>query len=641
MALISAHNLSKSFGADDVFTGITVSIPYHARIALVGPNGCGKTTLLRLLARMDEPSGGTVSHKKQLTFGFLPQSADDSLTSSNSLFDEMLLSFSALQQMETELGFLANALASEPEDEDLLEKYGTLERQFDELGGYYYHETITQVLKGLGFLPEDFERPIFQLSGGQKTRALLARLLLEEPELLILDEPTNHLDIRAIEWLEGWLTDYEGSLLLVSHDRYFMDNVASHVWELSGGKLEEYRGNYSHYTRQRSERYELRIKTYKQQQEYISKEMNFIKRNMAGQNTRQAQGRQKRLERLLAEKKLDRPQGERSIHVDLHSQNRSGNQVIITENLEVGYADEGKALFKAPDIVLRRGECAALIGPNGAGKTTFIKTLLGMIPPYSGNARLGASVVVGYFAQAHERLDPEKTILEEILDTKWMPTQEARSLLGSYLFSGDEVFKPISVLSGGERGRVALAKLALSGANLLLLDEPTNHLDLPSQEILEQVLQTYDGTILLVSHDRFLINNLATQIWSLDITHKTEEDSTELFVFEGGYQEYLGALTDQQVVNVHLTESPQTGETKKSTNGIKQVNPYERERLIRALEAEINDAEVRLVDISGQLGEASENGNVALVSELGEQYHETETRINELMIRWEELLALE
>lgn len=641
MALITGHRLGKSYGADDIFSEVSVSIPHASRIALVGPNGGGKTTLLRLLAKEDEPTEGTVTHAKNLTVGFLPQRAEEALDSQLTVWEEMLRVFADLLAQETALADLAAKLGESPEDEALLTRYGDDQRRFEDAGGFEYHDWITKVLRGLGFDLTDFSRPVTQLSGGQKTRVLLARLLLEKPALLILDEPTNHLDIKAIEWLEGWLNDYQGALLLVSHDRYFMDKVVTHVWELVFGRLEEYRGNYSHYIRQREERHQNRSKQYARQQEFIAKETDFIRRNLAGQNTRQAQGRRKRLERYLAQEAVFRPKEQKSIHVRFEESHRSGNQVVITQDLVLGYQDDAIPLFKAPDIVLRRGECAALIGPNGTGKTTFIKTILGEIQPLSGIAKLGANVEVGYFAQAHERLDPDKTIIDEILDQKPMLISEARNYLGTYLFSGDDVFKKISQLSGGERGRVAMAKLSLSGANLLLLDEPTNHLDIASQEILEAVLDDFEGTIILVSHDRYLIKNLATQIWSLQSVVHGELEESEMIVYDGPYEEYLDFMSGMKERTERKKESPAPVTSHQVRSAKPALSRREHERLVAAVEAEINLLEIEMVDLTGALQTASQSGEVLKVKNLGEAYQAAEEKLTILLDRWEDLLSEE
>jgi len=627
MALVTCNKLSKSYGAQDVLANITAEVPRGAKIALVGANGVGKTTLLRLLAGMEEPSGGTVSRARGLRIGFLPQESERALRGEGTLWDEMLSAFSDLLAQQARLEATEAALA-ESDDPELLAAYGQQQQAFDVAGGYTYETRIRLVLSGLGFDARDHQRPLSQLSGGQKTRALLGHLLLENPDLLILDEPTNHLDLKALEWLEKWLRGWEGTLLLVSHDRYFMDRVVSVVWELAFGRLERYRGNYTHYTQQRAERHAQLLATYEAQQEHIARTEDYIQRNIAGQNTRQAQGRRKRLERFVRDKAIDAPREERAIRLDMQANARSGDQVLITQALQVGYHDDGVPLFDVPDITLYRGECAALIGPNAAGKTTFLKTVLGQLPPLSGQGRLGASVEVGYFAQAHETLNPESSVIDEILSMQDVPEGEARNLLARYLFTGDDVFKPVRALSGGERGRLALAKLALSGANFLLLDEPTNHLDIPSQEVLEATLADFAGTILLVSHDRYLIRNLATQIWALD--------QGQMTVFEGPYDEYLAQMEKESELPAETIPAP-TPQADGHSQPRSGLTPYQRARRLEELEAAIEVLEGQLEDLNQTLAAASEAGDVAQVAALGEAYSQAEAQLEANIAEWEAL----
>ncbi len=637
MALISGHNLAKSYGAEDIFAGVSVSIPHGARIALVGPNGSGKTTLLRLLTGLDTPTEGTVARAKGLRVGFLPQEAELALEGEGTLWDEMLSAFADLLAQEEHLRTLAEQLAVRPHDSALLELYGNAQQHFEAAGGYVYATRIEQVLGGLGFDEDDFQRPVAQLSGGQKTRALLARLLLEEPDLLILDEPTNHLDLQALEWLEGWLKGFRGALLLVSHDRYFIDSIVDRVWELAFGRLEEYRGNYSAYVQQREERHAFLLREYQRQQEFIAREQEYIRRNIAGQNTRQAQGRRKRLERFLRDEALLHPRQQQTMRLTLQAHRRSGDKVLTTRSLVVGYHDDGVPLFEVPDITLYRGECAALIGPNGVGKTTFLKTILGQIAPLRGEVTLGASVEVGYFAQAHEGLDPQHTIIEEILAVQNMPLGMARDYLAKFLFTGDEVYKPISALSGGERGRVALAKLALGGANLLLLDEPTNHLDIPSQEILETVLAKFNGTILLVSHDRYLISRLATQVWALHTPRRPRTGKTEFIVYEGPYDEYLAWREGRNALPT--TPAAKSRKVEKSADAPPTRSHHEIQRRLAQVEDEIQRLEVEMGDLSGALEAASVAGDVAEVTRLSNAYVQTQARLEALFAEWESLLA--
>ena len=648
MSLITGTHLAKSYGANDIFAGVTVAIPRGARIALVGPNGAGKTTLLRILAGLEDPSQGEVHRARGMRVGYLPQEAMTLReTSEGTLWEEMLTAFSDLRAREAELNRLEMAMAdpAHASRDAVMEKYGPLQHQFELDGGYAYENKIKQVLTGLNFEPGDYHKPTAILSGGQKTRALLARLLLENPDLLILDEPTNHLDISAVEWLENWINEWNGAALIVSHDRYFLDQTVNAVWEMQFGQLEAYRGNYSAYLTQRAERHAQRLAEHEAQQAFIVKEQEYIRRNIAGQNTKQAQGRRRRLERMLREptaqhpeeRRAFKPQTAQTIKLKMETDLRSGDRVIETKDLAVGYPDpEGrsgdrKVLFRAPDVLLWREECAALVGPNGAGKTTFLKTLLGEIPPLEGNLKLGSSLKVGYFAQAASRegLNADNTVLDEVRAAQDMPIGKARDYLAKFLFTGDDVFKPVSVLSGGERGRLALAKLALEGANLLLLDEPTNHLDIPSQEILEAVLADFPGTILLVSHDRYLIDALATQVWSVE--------GGSLEVFEGGWSEYVAWREEKEKSQIPISKPRDASAGSSFANqqsAVKNQKSQERKRAARLseLESTIAALEKRLAELSQDLESAG--ADVARVKALGEAYAQVEAELSARMEVW-------
>jgi ATP-binding cassette subfamily F protein 3 len=626
MSLITATDLAKSYGAQDIFEGVSVSIPRQARIALVGPNGVGKTTLLRLLAGLEKSDTGRIQKARWLRIGYLPQEVSYSRSRKDelkrTLWDSCLEAFGEIRAQEAELARLEELMADPGESEKAIARYGPLQEAFELAGGYIYPSRIRQVLNGLGFAAEEYGRPLEQFSGGERTRALLARLLLEDPDLLILDEPTNHLDIAAIEWLEAWLRDWPGAEVLVSHDRYLLDRLIDTVWELEPQGVEFYRGNYSAYVQQRAERHEYQAARYKTQQEHVRREQEYIRRNIAGQNTRQAQGRRKRLERLLREEAITRPVKERSVRIDFGQVDRSGDRVLETQDLMIGYQDAIEPLFEVPDLLLTRGECVALIGPNGAGKTTFFKTLLGEVHPWAGEVKLGASLQVGYFAQAHEDLDPELTVLEEILKiAPKMKVSHARDWLARFLFVGDTVDKPIEILSGGERGRVALAKLALEGANLLLLDEPTNHLDIPSQEILEEALNGFPGTILLVSHDRYLINALATQVWAITRQARTLE------VFTGGYEVYLDSQRKRAEVRKAISKkvSGKDRTPKGSGAGVRLTEVEERIELL----------ERALAQVTRQLVEAG--NDLEQLHLLGDRYTKLEADLESQIAIWEQL----
>ncbi|MBX7212406.1 MAG: ABC-F family ATP-binding cassette domain-containing protein [Thermoflexales bacterium] len=587
MPLLTAVNLSQSFGPTDVFAGISLAVPEGARIGLVGPNGVGKTSLIRILAGVEKPAGGELSLARGLRVGYLRQEAIDAFADRDaSVWDEMMTLFAGLREQERRLrAFEADMASSDAETAaHAIEAYGPLHDDFLAQGGYDYERRIKNTLEGLGFDETLWSLPARQLSGGQKTRALLARLLLERPGLLILDEPTNHLDIASLEWLEGTLAEWPGALVVVSHDRFFLDRVVNRIWEMAPNRIEEYRGDYSAYLGQREERLQRQVFVFNQEKARLENELRLIKIDLdavkAGNDkpVTWAKGKLKRLTRdvlvieqlgalaLLneqwldlserlegstrpwgldeAERRLARlrpPQPPARMTLSLRAERRSGVSVVRAQALTVGYP--GAPLFDADDFELRFRERAALIGPNGSGKTTFLRTLLDEIKPLSGTLATGASLKVGYFAQAHESLDPALSVLEQTLararaDGRRMDEGQGRYLLSKYLFTSEDVFKPVSGLSGGERARLALALLALDGANLLVLDEPTNHLDIGAQEVLQEALEAYDGTVLLVSHDRYLIRRLAEQIWSIEDGH--------LYVFNGHYDEYLGARNRRQ-----------------------------------------------------------------------------------------------
>jgi ATP-binding cassette, subfamily F, member 3 len=633
MSILVAERIAKSFDPNDIFWDISCSVARGDRIALVGRNGTGKTTLLRILAGLEPPTSGHVHRAKGLRIGTLPQEAR--LQGPGTLWQAMLEAFEPLRALEARLHDLETEMADPAHTQEALEAYAPLRDRFELLGGYSYQDRIRHVLMGLSFSREIHDMPLSHLSGGQQTRAFLARLLLESPDLLLLDEPTNHLDLQAIEWLEGYLNSWDGTVILVAHDRYFMDHVVHKVWELAFGQLEVYSGNYSQYVQQRTDRYERRLKEYRAQQEMIEKEEDYIRRFMAGQLTRQAQGRLKRLERFKEDEALDRPRQEHTIKVRFQTPLRSGDKVVWSQDLVVGY-DARDPLFRCPNLDLRRGECVAFLGPNGSGKTTFLKTLLGEVEPLSGHIRLGASLKIGYFSQVHSELDPDKTVMDEILDVKDLPLGEARNFLARFLFTGDDVFKPVGILSGGERSRVALARLVLQRANFLLLDEPTNHLDLASQEVLESVLDEFTGTIVLVTHDRYLVDRLATQLWLI------EGDGRGLAVFKGTWAQYVEArATEGQEAQERQTKDRRSAEQRQTRRNEQRARREEETRQARVseLEASIHRLEGEMDLLQAELAVASEAGQVQRLHELGTLYGQLEVQLQQQLDQWAELAA--
>jgi len=629
MSILTAHHLSKSFGAHDVLNDITLSLAHGQRAALVGPNGAGKTTLLHILAGMDEPTGGAVHRARGQTSGFLPQHADQELDEATPLHDLMRSVFARLDGLAQHMRELEIALADPAQHDAAMEKYSKIAEQFEQAGGYTVETRIEQVLSGTGFDLGDLDKPVNILSGGQKTRALLARLILLDPDVLLLDEPTNHLDVSAVEWLEATLRDYRGGLILVSHDRYFIDAVADTVWDLQAGQIEAYRGNYTDYLLQRDDRREYQLKEYERQKEFIAKEEEYIRRNIAGQNTRQAQGRRTRLERLKKSSDLiKRPETRKAMRFNLSAQPRSGDIVLRARNLLVGYQDDRKPLLACEQLFLYRNQRVAIWGPNGAGKSTFLKTVLGQLPPLGGDIELGASVRVGYYAQAHEMLDPNDSVLNAILKVQSMPLPKARGLLGSYLFSGDMIEKPINTLSGGERGRVALAVLSLEGANVLLLDEPTNHLDLDSQEVLQDALADFEGTLLLVTHDRYLVDALATHVWAIE--------GNRLVAYEGNYSEFIAQREEAKLrADAAARTAGHTAKDKNKAKPVTSKDEKQRHKRIADLEAAIAAHETRLSELTRQL----ETAKPDKVAALGSEYTRLEQAMQALVDEWAEVAA--
>jgi ATP-binding cassette subfamily F protein 3 len=668
MSILSAQNLGLSFGAFDLFRGISVTVANDSKIGLIGPNGIGKTSLMMILAGLNQPTMGKIHIARGKKLGYLRQEASEAFaqatsttslaTGENTVYGEMLTVFRNLQDQQEQLHRLESDMAGGCYTEEMLAIYGELQASFEHAGGYDYDLRIQQTLQGLGLDKQTWHMPVEHLSGGQKTRLLLARLLLEKPALLMLDEPTNHLDAEAIEWLEHTLKDWDGAVLVASHDRYFLDNTVGTIWEMSHAGIEVFTGNYSNYLLQRVSRWEYAERVFKEEKERLQKEMDFVQRNWVRASTHaRALGTLRKVTRELAaveaygimvlrsgknwheldiraDKPLEVIEAIRKVNAlempgrpplirpRLMPSADSSNIILRADKATIGYPTH--KLFQVHRLELRRGECAALIGPNGTGKTTFIKTMLGQVEPLAGEVRLGASLKIGYFAQAHGDLNPDNSVLDELLRNHEMDQERARGHLAQYLFRGEDVFKPVSALSGGERGRLALAILSLSGANFLLLDEPTNHLDLPAREVLQQVLQDYTGTILLVSHDRYLVDQLASQIWEIH--------DGKLNVFKGTYRQFVlqRAGTATQPVRMILPSKPMMRDNSRETRRLQQA--------LEKLEGRIRAQEESVRRISHDLQHASGSKGFDVINDLSWKYAKAQAELDKLTHEWEKMV---
>ncbi|MGC8802147.1 MAG: ribosomal protection-like ABC-F family protein [Chloroflexus sp.] len=632
MTLLNANNLSKYYGAELIFHEVSFQIARGEKVAIVGMNGAGKSTLLRIIAGHETPDSGSLSLARGTRVAYLAQ--ETRFRDEDTLWQAMEAALAEIQQWRRELAALEARLAdtNAPDWEAVMERYGELSTRFEHAGGYEIEQRIERALHGLGFQPDQFHRQMGQFSGGQKTRAALAAALLSDPDLLLLDEPTNHLDMQALEWLEQFLRAWDGTLIVVSHDRYFLERVTKRTLELSFNRLEDYPGSYEKYLALKAERMERRLKEYKAQQEFIERTEEFIRRYKAGQRAREAKGREKRLERLKREQMIERPKEAAKLQVALDSQLRSGELVLRLDGVIVGYQvphGRSNALLRADDLTIRRGERVGLLGPNGAGKTTLLRTLIGQLTPLQGTVRFGHEVRVGYYAQGHDVLQWDNTVLAEVLRVApSLGEGAARNLLARFLFTGDDVFKRIADLSGGERSRVALAQLTLLPGNMLLLDEPTNHLDIDAREALEAVLKEYTGTILFVSHDRYFIDALADKLWIIE---------------QGRIRQFVGNYSDHMASQQAVEPEPATKPVAAKATPAKPPRPDQAERAkqrrLAALEAEVTALEQDLARLSSELDAASQARDIARLTALGAQYAELERLLADKYAQWEQLAA--
>jgi ATP-binding cassette, subfamily F, member 3 len=642
MSILAIENVSKSYGAELILDGVSFRVEARDRIGLVGANGSGKTTLLKLLARQLVPDQGSITYQECLSTGYLPQIAD--LHPSRTLYQEMLTVFAGVQAWEEELAEIGRELSDssivqQPKIyNSLLERYAEVQEKVEHAGGYTIEPNIRRVLDGLGFSREQQEAPASYLSGGQQTRAALSKLLLQEPDLLLLDEPTNHLDLEALEWLESYLNSWHGSVIVVSHDRYFLDRVTTRTLEVAETHLDAYPGNYSKYVRLRGERLARWAKEYEEQQEYIARTEEFIRRYKAGQRSKEARGRQTLLDRM---ERIERPPADQKLSFKIGARIESGQIALATDGLVAGISADpqvgGGIAVAVPDTTIERGERIGLLGANGSGKTTLLRSIVGQLQPMAGAVRLGHNVQIGYYAQTHEGLRMRSTLVDEIRQISHLSEEGARSYLGRFLFTGDDVFKSIGSLSGGERSRVALAKLTLEGANFLVLDEPTNHLDLPARQVLEEILAQYDGTIIFVSHDRYFVDALATKLWIL-------EDGA-VRVFDGNYTRYrlrqarLDSAAALPVSGRKTAAGKPTG-VRAGGGDRGWIDPESDRggaRSVGQVETEITALEGRISELEKLLAEASAETNVGRISELALEYQEVNARLDSLYQEWQEL----
>lgn len=630
MIILQANKIERSFAGEVLFDNISLQVDERDRIALVGKNGAGKSTLLKILVGEEEPTSGEINKKRDLSLSYLAQ--DSRFESSNTIYDEMLHVFDDLRKTEKTLRQMELAMGEKTgvDLEKLMQDYDRLSEEFRQAGGFTYEADIRAILNGFKFDESMWQMKIEELSGGQNTRLALAKMLLEKPNLLVLDEPTNHLDIETIAWLENYLVNYSGALLIVSHDRYFLDKVATITLDLTKHSLDRYVGNYSSFVEQKEQKLLTEAKNYEKQQKEIAALEDFVNRNLVrASTTKRAQSRRKQLEKM---ERLDKPEaGTKSAHMTFHSDKTSGNVVLTVEEAAVGYDDQ--VLSEPINLDIRKMNAVAIVGPNGIGKSTLIKSIVGQIPFIKGEARFGANVEVGYYDQTQSKLTPHNSVLDELWnDFKLTPEVEIRNRLGAFLFSGEDVKKTVGMLSGGERARLLLAKLSMENNNFLILDEPTNHLDIDSKEVLENALIDFDGTLLFVSHDRYFINRVATQVLEL-----SEEGST---LYLGDYDYYLEKKAELEALAAAQAEAVPTSSTEEVTSNdyhLQKQNQKELRKITRRieqLEAEMEELDQKLQAITETMHATNDAEDlVQLQSELDQLTIQQEA----VMEEWAEL----
>ncbi|EMG33689.1 ABC-F family ATP-binding cassette domain-containing protein [Streptococcus oralis] len=629
MIILQANKIERSFAGEVLFDNINLQVDERDRIALVGKNGAGKSTLLKILVGEEEPTSGEINKKKDISLSYLAQ--DSRFESENTIYDEMLHVFDDLRRTEKQLRQMELEMGEKSgEDLDkLMADYDRLSENFRQAGGFTYEADIRAILNGFKFDESMWQTKIAELSGGQNTRLALAKMLLEKPNLLVLDEPTNHLDIETIAWLENYLVNYSGALIIVSHDRYFLDKVATVTLDLTKHSLDRYVGNYSRFVELKEQKLATEAKNYEKQQKEIAALEDFVNRNLVrASTTKRAQSRRKQLEKM---ERLDKPEaGKKAVNMTFQSEKTSGNVVLTVENAAIGY--DGEILSEPINLDLRKMNAVAIVGPNGIGKSTFIKSIVDQIPFIKGEKRFGANVEVGYYDQTQSKLTPSNTVLDELWnDFKLTPEVEIRNRLGAFLFSGDDVKKSVGMLSGGEKARLLLAKLSMENNNFLILDEPTNHLDIDSKEVLENALIDFDGTLLFVSHDRYFINRVATHVLEL-----SENGST---LYLGDYDYYVEKKAEVEASQTEEASMSNQAKEASPANDYQAQKESQKEarklmRQIESLEVEIEELETQSQAISEQM---LETNDAEKLMELQAELDKISHRQEEAMLEWEEL----
>lgn len=589
MIIAQAQDLEQRFGGNTIFSNISFSVPDNARIGLVGPNGAGKTTLLKIMTGQQEPTSGQFTINKGLKVGYIAQ--ENALDEDKTIWDEMLTVFDNLIEKNKRITKMQEQIAEHPEDENLLQRYDQLAYDFEQEGGFTYQAEIKSILNGFNFKENTWQKVIGTLSGGEKTRLAFVKLLLQKPPVLLLDEPTNYLDLDTLDWLEAFLKNYQGAIITVSHDQYFLDHLANQIFELNFGKLTTFKGNYSQYVKERELMNNQQEAAYEKQQEKIKKEEEFIQKNLVrASTTKRAQSRRKALDKM---ERIKPPKHKQKVRINFTSDRPSGKEVLIAKDLTIGYPD--KTMVSDIDFQVNKNDRVAIIGPNGIGKSTLLKTIMKKLEPKDGSIKYGASLDIGYYDQELQSLDPSKTVLDTIWDRhKTMPEKDVRSILASFLFTAEDIDKTVGQLSGGQKARLTLTVLSLEKDNFLLMDEPTNHLDIEAKEVLEQALDTYDGTLLFVSHDRYFINELANKIISVRNGHAK--------IYNGNYSYYLDEKA-KQAAAVQEAEDEQTESTTSANQNKGKLSYQEqkaRDSQKRKLERAVSEAEARIEKLEAE-----------------------------------------